>query len=349
MKSSVLLLAAVLLVPSLASANAPASVQLTQPEITLAQLINAYRQANGLPVVPLSASLSKVAQTHAWDSVQNPPTAPCNMHGWSNKGGWTGFCYTGTDGTYMWSKPRELTTYTGNGFEISAMGGSPISPQVALQGWQNSQPHNDVILNKGPWTAPWKAMGIGMNAGVAHVWFGNDADPAGTPLPGALNPEPVVATDRYYRLKNLRTEADGKCLEGNQVVQGATLNGAAFMSTCSGANGQAFRFIAIGNGYYRMTNRFLEQQSKCLEGNQYPAGYLGGASFMDNCQNVTGQFWKVIAQGGHAYMQMTTAFREGAKECFTGNPVGASYPLGGSAYMSSCQNLASQLWRLEAF
>jgi hypothetical protein len=58
---------------------------------------------------------------------------------------------------------------------------------------------------------------------------------------------------------------------------------------------------------------------------------------------VTGQAWKLIAQGGHAYMQMTTSFREQAGECLTGNPLASSYPLGGAAHMSRCQNLASQL------
>jgi hypothetical protein len=43
--------------------------------------------------------------------------------------------------------------------------------------------------------------------------------------------------------------------------------------------------------------------------------------------------------GGHGYLQMTAHFRDPLQECLEANP---------GARMTKCQNLSSQLWRLEA-
>jgi hypothetical protein len=352
MKSSVLLFALALLIPSFSHAAPPATAQLTQAEITLAQLINNYRATRGLPAVALSASLSKVAQTHAWDSMVNPSVAPCNPHSWSNKGSWSAFCYQGgPDGSGMWNKPKELTSYVGSGYEITAGASSgTMTPELALSLWQSSTPHNDVILNLSSWTQPWRAMGVGIYQGFAHVWFGMEVDPAGPPVPGALSASPVIAANKYYRIKNLRLEAEGKCLDGNANAPAGVPQGAAYMAPCGSSLGQAWLFIPIGNGYYRLSTGIGSPQNKCLEGNQYPNGLtLRGATFLDNLQNVSGQIWYMFPQGGHGYMQMTTAFRAPFNECFVGNPINASIPLGGAALMSKCDNGATQLWRVEPF
>ena len=61
----------------------------------------------------------------------------------------------------MWSKPQELTSYSGSGYENAASGAS--SPAGALSMWQNSSAHNDVMLNQGMWSShPWKAVGAAL-------------------------------------------------------------------------------------------------------------------------------------------------------------------------------------------
>jgi hypothetical protein len=80
----------------------------------------------------------------------------------------------------MWSKPREITrgAYPGNGYEISAgRWGAPMTAAAALSQWQGSAAHNQVILQKGIWTEPWRAMGIGIEGGYAVIWFGREPDP----------------------------------------------------------------------------------------------------------------------------------------------------------------------------
>jgi len=123
---------------------------------------------------------------HVWDlEINEPHSEPnCNLHSWSDQGSWTEVCYT-DDHLYadlMWSKPSEITgdVYGANGYENSASGVSSAAHALSL--WQGSPGHKDVILNQGIWASrdPWPAMGAGMLAGYAVVWFGDAADPNGT-------------------------------------------------------------------------------------------------------------------------------------------------------------------------
>lgn len=87
----------------------------------------------------------------------------------------------------MWDKPRELTNYQADGFEISFYSTYPYSSPEAfardiLNGWKKSPGHNDVIMNKRIWkNMKWQAIGIGINGDYADVWFGAAEDSAGEP------------------------------------------------------------------------------------------------------------------------------------------------------------------------
>jgi hypothetical protein len=140
-----------------------------------------YRAENGLPEIPLCDALNTVAALKVQDNQDNPPSGPCNMHSWSESPRWSGCCFTGSfapdESKCMWDKPRELTAYTGNGFEISH-GGGMVTPESAVEGWKGSPPHSDVILNQGIWDQQWQAVGVGMSDNYAAVWFGNEPCPA---------------------------------------------------------------------------------------------------------------------------------------------------------------------------
>jgi hypothetical protein len=164
---------------------------LTQTEVELFKLINEYRVEKGLPEVTLSSSLSFVARTHAKDQTENFKEGKrCNMHSWSNKGNWSACCYTPDHkkAKCMWDKPRELTNYQGDGFEISFFSTYDYSSPAdfakdILDGWKKSPGHNDVIMNKKIWKdMKWKAIGIGIYGEYANVWFGSVPDKAGEPL-----------------------------------------------------------------------------------------------------------------------------------------------------------------------
>jgi uncharacterized protein YkwD len=167
---------------------------LTPEENTLINLINQYRNQNGLAAIPASVSLSTVGQWHVWDLKTNHPDSgtdsrglACNLHSWSDQGGglWTPVCYT-SDNYYaseMWNKPDQITSgaYSSYGFEIAYYSSVQATAQDALAGWKSSPPHNAVILEQGIWSGyHWKSIGVGISQNYAVAWFGDPSDPQGT-------------------------------------------------------------------------------------------------------------------------------------------------------------------------
>jgi hypothetical protein len=177
----------------------------------LAAMINQFRQRNGLPPIPISPSMTLVAEAHAMDTAQEPDGGlsfvrgrdrrgvPCNAHSWSNRGPWKAVCYS-IDERYadaMWSKPREITkgAYNGDGFEIEYQTTGQVTASEALRGWMESPEHLEVILEQGPWDTSfwrtagyrdshWRAMGVGVAGYHAYVWFGKDPDASPTRFAG---------------------------------------------------------------------------------------------------------------------------------------------------------------------
>lgn len=183
--------AAVAVVPAAFGSDAPpafsmpaaeASVHgkpaLSPGELRLYRLLMEYRRSRGLPPIPLSGSLSRVAGLHVRDLELHPPSEPCNLHSWSKYGPWKSCCYRGRDGAEcMWSKPGELTSYSGNGYEIAFYSSGKFTPEDVLEAWKDGSAHRAVIVNEGKWAARnWKAVGVGMRGPYAVVWFGMEHD-----------------------------------------------------------------------------------------------------------------------------------------------------------------------------
>jgi hypothetical protein len=189
-------LGALLLAPRLGPGRAPKAAASTTGGI--AEAINAYRQEQGLPAIPVSEELTRVARAHVEDLVANRPEAACNgnLHSWSNQGNWTGGCYDPNDQNtwpLMWNKPQEIANYPGRGYEISAWAIPAITPAQALGLWQQSTPHDDVIRNRGIWADyPWQAIGGWVADGYACAWFGEE--PGTAPDPDEAGPPPAAGT-----------------------------------------------------------------------------------------------------------------------------------------------------------
>ncbi len=157
-------------------------VKLSTEEMKLYTIINEYRKSKNLPIIPLSVSLSHVAQTHSIDLEKYRPgmSDTCNLHSWSDRGKWVGVCYTPDHKNVdlVYSKPRELTEYKGNGYEIAYYNSATANAVAALEGWKGSPGHNKMMLNAGVWGSNWKAIGIGIYKNYATVWFGREVDVA---------------------------------------------------------------------------------------------------------------------------------------------------------------------------
>lgn len=161
------------------------SVELSSDEMQLYNLLMSYRKSKGLKKIAISPALTYVAQTHARDMYHYYREVPrgCNMHSWSSHGAWSKCDYypDHRNAEGMWNKPRELTDYCGNGYEIANSYEPPtsgvLSPKQALEGWKSSPGHNAVMVNINSWkSVSWNAVGIGMYKGCACIWFGEERD-----------------------------------------------------------------------------------------------------------------------------------------------------------------------------
>ncbi len=158
------------------------TVALTDAEAQLYRILMDYRRSQGLSSIPLSPNLSHVARLHVRDLEAHPPSGSCNLHSWSEYGPWQPVCYNGGESVLkMWSKPRELTSYNGNGFEVAAFSSSGrMVPAHALALWEASSAHNAVITNSGKWQRlTWNAVGLAISDSYAVVWFGEESDSSG--------------------------------------------------------------------------------------------------------------------------------------------------------------------------
>ncbi|MFT5524171.1 MAG: hypothetical protein ACI9G1_001626 [Pirellulaceae bacterium] len=154
----------------------------------LADLINDHRVRKGLSRIPLSSSLSAVAALHAKDLNDNQPHEKLgSLHSWSDDERWKGGGYKSSSKPtwpIMWDKPKEITGYSGYGFEVCAA--KVRDAEEALKVWTTSKNHYDVIVNRGTWADKrwnWKAIGAVFYKGYACAWFGDRVDPNDTPDP----------------------------------------------------------------------------------------------------------------------------------------------------------------------
>jgi len=107
---------------------------------------------------------------------------------------------------------------------------------------------------------------------------------------------------------------------------------------------------AFLNGRFRLMTLAQEADNRCLESNRVsPTSYLGGATFMDKCQNVSGQLWKGISAGNDTF-HLTSLFLERDKMCLEGSvPFKVGDRLKGAARMESCTDSPGQLWSVEKY
>ncbi|MCE9598984.1 MAG: CAP domain-containing protein [Spirochaetia bacterium] len=153
---------------------------------SLPEIINDFRAARGLRRIPISRALTQVGQIHVRDMQINATKRAknCNLHSWSVGGNWTPCCYTDDqkESKCMWNKPRELSTYKGNGYEIAAAAfdsekKQAMTPWLAVDRWARSSGHRAVMLNEGPWAGiEWHVIGGTLSDNYASAWFGSDPE-----------------------------------------------------------------------------------------------------------------------------------------------------------------------------
>jgi hypothetical protein len=77
----------------------------------------------------------------------------------------------------MWNKPKELTNYPGDGFEITFAKKGGASAKAAFDSWKSQKSVEAIMLNSGNWeTIHWRAIGVGIHGDYAVIWFGDRED-----------------------------------------------------------------------------------------------------------------------------------------------------------------------------
>lgn len=163
----------------------------SEEELELYNLINEYRNDNGLPSITASKALSTVANRHVWDLEENIQDL---THGWSDAP-----YDPGDPDTYpsIWNAPQRFDTgYPGLGFENAYFNSLGATAEGALKAWQGSPLHNAVILNLNNWEDnDWNALGIGIYEDYAVIWFGEEFDPTGEPAGLEADPPDIEIPD----------------------------------------------------------------------------------------------------------------------------------------------------------
>ncbi len=201
---------------------------ISQNENILYNMINDMRLQNKLPAIPLSPELCKVAQVHIADLIKyKPQDRGCSLHSWSGSGKWTACCNTkevfGIQ--CMKSKPREITGYKGDGYELIYWGEDKATPADAAALWKQVDASADMILSRAKWIGyDWKAMGVGIHEGYAILWLGDSVSstfPAKPANNAAQTPkktaEPVVAKAPVVEKEVSRPKNDTKPAENKMA------------------------------------------------------------------------------------------------------------------------------------
>lgn len=158
----------------------PSDYCIDSEEAQLFGRINEARIEKGLSPLLLSKSLSFVAETHVKDLyINRPESAFCNMHSWSDKGNWSPFCYPKDQSRRksVWDKPKEITYYPGQAFELIYWTNQVAFPDEIMDTWLATQSSASILLNYGKYAKnTWKTVGVAIYKGFASAWFGEYAD-----------------------------------------------------------------------------------------------------------------------------------------------------------------------------
>jgi cell division septation protein DedD len=192
---------------------------MTQDETILYNMINDMRRQSKLSAIPISADLCVVAHVHIDDLLASrPQDHGCSLHSWSGSGKWTACCNSKDPAGIqcMKSKPKEITGYPGNGYELIYWGEDNATPADAADLWKQVDASSDMILSRAKWKGyDWKAIGVSIKDGFAILWLGDKPDKKQTdiafkkPVITQQNtvaetsvPKPVIKESKKEKIEN---------------------------------------------------------------------------------------------------------------------------------------------------
>lgn len=273
------------------SDNDTLSISPTADESLLITMVNEMRRQNFLQPIPYSAELCKVARVHIADLIKyKPQDRGCSLHSWSGGGKWTACCNTkeifGIE--CMKSKPREITGYKGDGYELIYWGEDKATPDEAAALWKQVDASSEMILSQGKWKGyDWKALGVGIQDGYAILWLGDSISTASNPK---LNTgKPVVSKPVSKPAPAVKTTVTEKEIvnpkpETKMAVTKTKEAGpkeikpAALPVNTKHAKGQAGKFYVIAGSF--KTLDAANAELKNIQAKGYPSAFIVDADML---------------------------------------------------------------------
>lgn len=160
------------------------NICISDNEFRLYNQINKIRIDHDEEIIPLSRSLTYIAQLHVKDlNKYHPDTSICNFHSWSDNGNWTACCYNSyiESEDCMLNKPKELTDYPAKGYEMVLWDKIALNPDSLYSMLREIPVPADMICNSGNYdNMSWESVGIAIEGKYASIWFGRVKDREGT-------------------------------------------------------------------------------------------------------------------------------------------------------------------------
>jgi len=163
-------------------------------------------------------------------------------------------------------------------------------------------------------------------------------------------------SDRYYRLQTLAPGAENNCLTVERLAPESLFGGAAYMEACQDAPQQLWRFVRnpSQDGYHWLQTMALREERHCLESNRLEGNQLGpeaialeDVAFMDECQDIAGQSWRLLPTDEEGTYSLQTRSSATEKSCLEGGTLDLEAILAGAVFMAECQQDSSgQQWQL---
>ncbi len=149
---------------------------ISENDKALFEKINTYRESQGFKALKLSRALCYVANTHVKDLYfNNPDRRGCSMHSWSDKGRWKPMCFRSFDPNYkgMTAKPKELTYYRTDAYEMIYFSNINASAEEILKQWTELETSKAMLHQEGKWKKyNWSSIGVSTFKGYTAVWLG---------------------------------------------------------------------------------------------------------------------------------------------------------------------------------
>jgi len=261
---------------TITNGNDTISDGLTRDESILFNMINDIRTQNKLPAISLSRDLCVVALTHIDDLIKwKPQDKGCSLQSWSGSGNWSSCCNTKElPGIQcMKSKPREITGYKGDGYELIYWSEENAIPAEAAALWRDVEASADMILGRSKWSNfHWKAMGVGIKGGYAILWLGevtgnNAVDKKDENVPVKKQP---VAKDNSVSGSHT-PETKTTITESGIKQKGVTMNNENKFENVNSSGSKYFIIVASFK-----TAEAAESELKNIRINGYPEAFILG-------------------------------------------------------------------------